>query len=107
MPWWTSIALVFFALVLLVGVGVSIAALAAFRRLGSTGEEVARSLEQLAARAEALERRIEHAEERTALVERKIAKLKASIERLSVLTWAIGDVARMVAHVRGAVLLRK
>jgi hypothetical protein len=106
-PWWTWIALVFFAVVVLVGVGVTIVALVAFRRLGSTSEEVARSIEELATRAEALEWRIEHAGERAALVERKIAKLNASIERLSVLTWAIGDVARKVAHVRSAVLLRK
>jgi SMC interacting uncharacterized protein involved in chromosome segregation len=107
MPWWTWAALGLFIVVVAIGAAVAVVALLTFKRLAATGEELTRSLEELAAKTEELDRRVAHAEERAELVERKIAKLNASLERLSVLTWAIGDVARTVSQVRNAVTLRK
>jgi uncharacterized protein YoxC len=107
MPWWTWAALGLFVVVVAVGAFLAVAAILTFRRLAATGEDLTRSLEELAAKTEGLDRRVAHAEERAELVERKIAKLNASLERLSVLTWAIGDVASSVAQVRRAVTLRK
>jgi predicted RNase H-like nuclease (RuvC/YqgF family) len=107
MPWWTWAALALFVVVVAIGVAVSIAAMAGFRRLAATGDQLTRSLEELAAKTEELDQRLAHAEQRAELVERKIAELNASLERLSVLTWAIGDAAKTVSKLRTAVTLRK
>jgi SMC interacting uncharacterized protein involved in chromosome segregation len=107
MPWWTWAALGLFIVVVAVGAFVAVAAMLTFRRLAATGGELTRALENLATKTEELDRRVAHAEERAELVERKIANLNASLERLSVLTWAIGDVSNTVSQIRKAVILRK
>jgi hypothetical protein len=107
MPWWTWAALGLFVVVVTLGAAVVLVALTTFRRLAATGEDLIRSLEEVAAKTEELDRRLEHAERRAELVDRNITKLNASLERLSVLTWAAGDVAKTVAQVRRAVTLRK
>jgi hypothetical protein len=107
MPWWTWAALGFFAVVVLVGAVVVLLAFLAMRRLERTGSEVESALEELTRKSEELEVRLEHANERAELVERKLAQLDRSLERLSVLTWALGDVSKTVSHVRNAVTLRK
>jgi uncharacterized protein YlxW (UPF0749 family) len=106
-PWWTWTALVVFSVVVAAGAAVTTAALIQLRRLASTGEELARSLDELNAKAEALQTRLEQAEERSEAVERKLARLDESYERLSVLLWALGDVRRTISHVTDAVTLRK
>ena len=107
MPWWTWTALAIFALVVLLGAAVTIVAFLQMRRLTAAGKDVARSLEELAGKTETLEARLEHAEQRAELVERKMAQLQTSFERLSVLTWALGDVRRVLSQVTDAVTLRK
>jgi hypothetical protein len=107
MPWWTWGALGFFAVVAVTGAIVVLVAFLGMRRLEQTGSQVEAALEDLARKGEELEARVEHANERAALVERKVAQLDGSLERLSVLTWALGDVSKTVSHVRGAVLPRK
>jgi uncharacterized protein YoxC len=107
MPWWTWAALVFFVVVVAAGAAVAVLTLMRMRRLSATGDRVAVALEDLTGRTEELERRLEHAQEQAELVERKVAKLNASMERLSVLTWALGDVAKTVSDVRSAITLRK
>jgi uncharacterized protein YoxC len=107
MPWWTWAALVFFVLVVATGAAVTVLSLIRMRCLSATGDRVAVALDDLTRRTEELERRLEHAQEQAELVERKVAKLNASMERLSVLTWALGDVAKTVSDVRSAVTLRK
>jgi uncharacterized protein YoxC len=107
MPWWTWAALVFFVLVVATGAAVTVLSLIRMRRLSATGDQVVLALDDLTRRTEELERRLEHAQEQAELVERKVAKLNASMERLSVLTWALGDVAKTVSDVRSAVTLRK
>jgi uncharacterized membrane protein YcjF (UPF0283 family) len=107
MPWWTWAALVFFAVVVMAGTAVVLIAFFRMRRLEQTAVELEAALEELSRRSEELEARLEHANERAELVERKLAQLDGSFERLSVLTWALGDVAKAVSQVRSAVLLRK
>ena len=107
MPWWTWAALVFFGVVVLTAAVVAFVGLLGMRRLTETGAQVEAGLEDLARKSEDLEARLEHAEERVALVERKLAQLDGSLERLSVLTWALGDLSKMISDVRSTVLLRK
>jgi uncharacterized protein YoxC len=107
MPSWTWAALVFFVLVVAAGAAVTVLSLVRMRRLSATGDQVVLALDDLTRRTEELERRLEHAQEQAELVERKVAKLNASMEGLSVLTWALGDVAKTVSDVRSAVTLRK
>src|SRR5215203_5167783 len=107
MPWWTWAALVFFVLAAVASAAVTVLSLMRMRRLSATGDRVAVALDDLTRKTEDLERRLEHAQEQAELVERKVAKLNASMERLSVLTWALGDVAKTVSQFRSAVTLRK
>jgi uncharacterized protein YoxC len=107
MPWWTWGALVFFVLIVAASAAVTVLSLVRMRRLSATGERVTVALDDLTRKTEDLERRLEHAEEQAELVERKVAKLNASMEQLSVLTWALGDVAKTVSQMRSAVTLRK
>jgi hypothetical protein len=107
MPWWTWAALTLFVLVACAGTVVTIAAFFQMRRLTTAGTDVARALEEVAAKTEVLQTRLEHAEQRAGLVERKMAQLDRSFERLSVLTWALGDVRRVVSQVTDAVTLHK
>ena len=107
MPWWTWAALVFFTLAVLAGSAVVLVAFFGMRRLEQTAVELEAALEDLSRRSEELEARLEHANERAELVERRLGQLDASLERLSVLTWALGDVSKAISQVRSAVLLRK
>ena len=107
MPWWTWTALAIFVLVVCVGIAVTFAAFLQMRRLSTAGGDVARALEEVASKMEALEGRLEHAEQRVDLVEQKMAKLNRSFDRLSVLTWALGDVRRTVSGITDALTLRK
>jgi predicted RNase H-like nuclease (RuvC/YqgF family) len=107
MPWWTWAALGFFGVVVVTGAVVAFVGFLGMRRLEKTGAELEAALDDLSRKGEKLEARLQHAEERADLVERKLTHLDASLERLSVLTWALGDVAKKISHVRSAVLLRK
>jgi hypothetical protein len=107
MPWWTWAALVFFGVAVLAAAVLVVLALLGMRRLAKTGAQVEAGLEDLARKSEELEARLAHADERTQLVERKLAHLDGSLERLSVLTWALGDVSRAVSDLRSTVMLRK
>jgi uncharacterized protein YlxW (UPF0749 family) len=107
MPWWTWAALVFFVLIVAASAAVTVLSLVRMRRLSATGDLVTVALDDLTRKTEDLERRLEHAEEQAELVERKVTKLNASMEQLSVLTWALGDVAKTVSQMRSAVTLRK
>jgi hypothetical protein len=107
MPWWTWLALGFFVLVVAAGGAIVLVTLLQMRRVRTTGVELAGALDELTRRTEDLERRLEQANERAELVERRMARLQGSMERLSVLTWALGDVGRTISQVRTAVTLRK
>ncbi|HEX5469778.1 MAG TPA: hypothetical protein VFW80_12100 [Gaiellaceae bacterium] len=107
MPWWTWVALGFFVAVVLAA---GTLALLAFRTLGALariGERLAAALDDLAAKGEELERRSASATEGFESVEPHFAHLQTTLDRFSVLTWALGDVARSVGRLRSAVLVRK
>jgi len=107
MPWWTWLALGFFALVVL---GASVVALLALRSLSalqSVGERLSASLEDLNAKTLELERKSERASLRVEEVQPHVDHLRRTMERLSVLTWALGDVLKTVGEMRNALLVRK
>ncbi|HYY34078.1 MAG TPA: hypothetical protein VE693_10950 [Gaiellaceae bacterium] len=107
MPWWTWIALGFFVAVVVAGATVALISFRRMRALKTAGDEVALALDDVTRKAEELEARVERANERAELVERKMAHLQASLEHLSVLTWALGDVGKTISQVRQAVTLKK
>ena len=107
MPWWTWTALVFFIVVVLAGIVVVGISFFRMRALEATGRQLEAELEELTRKSAELEARMEQADRRAELVERKLAHLNGSLERLSVLTWALGDASKAVSAVRRAVLLRK
>ena len=107
MPWWTWAALGFFAVIVVTGAVVVLVGFLGMRRLEQTGSQVEAALDDLTRKSEELEARLEHSNERAELVERKLAQLDSSLERLSVLTWALGDVSKTISHVRSAVMPRK
>jgi ABC-type bacteriocin/lantibiotic exporter with double-glycine peptidase domain len=107
MPWWTWIALAFFLLAVVIGAAVTFLSLRQMRRLQATGAEVAAALEELTRKTEELERRLEHASECAEMVEKRLDLLNESLERLSVLTWALDDVGKTISQLRSAILLKK
>jgi hypothetical protein len=94
MPWWTWLALGFFALAV---VATAIFAAFAIRRimpLAAASERIQSRLDELAVEAEALNVRVAHTQERVAEAERARAQLEGSLERLSVLTRSLQDARR-------------
>jgi uncharacterized membrane protein YcjF (UPF0283 family) len=107
MPWWTWTALVFFVVVVLAGIVVVGVGFFRMRTLEATGRQLEAELENLTRKNAELETRLAQADERAELVQRKLAHLDQSLERLSVLTWALGDASNAISAVRSAVFLRK
>ena len=75
--------------------------------LQSVGERLIVALEDLAAKSEELERSAERASMRVESAEPHFDHLRATLDRFSVLTWALGDVAKTIGQLRSAVLVRK
>jgi predicted RNase H-like nuclease (RuvC/YqgF family) len=100
MPWWTWLALGFFALTL-VATGVFAAyAVGKVRRAQALAEQLRQRVDGLARAAEDLERRLAHAQARAEELERERARLEGSLERLGVLTWALSDARKSVTRLR-------
>jgi predicted nuclease with TOPRIM domain len=100
-------ALGFFALVVF---GASVIALLALRSLSalqSVGERLNDSLEDLNAKTLELEEKSERASRRIEEVQPHFDHLRQTMERFSVLTWALGDVLKTVGEMRSAFLVRK
>ena len=104
MPWWTWIALGAFALTVVAAAIFVAFAFGRIKRLAATGEAIATRLEDLSQRGEELERRLDHANERAEDVQRHLERLEASLERLGVLSWALGDARTGIARLREAYL---
>jgi hypothetical protein len=104
-PWWTWIALGFFAAALVATLVLAFVGVRRIRGLQARAEEMTAAFEQLTSKAEELERRAETVEERRAQLEEHFARLGRSRERLSVLTWALRDATRGLTGLRSA--LRK
>ena len=107
MPWWTWIALGFFVAMLVIGAVYALLVIRSLEVLEATSERIATALEELAVKSEALERRNEEVQARREAALAHFEHLNATLERFSVLTWALGDVARTVSGLRAALLVRK
>ena len=105
MPWWTWIAIAFFAAAFVVGVAVAFAGIRRMRELQSRAEAMTAAFEELMAKAEALEQRALTVEENRARLEAHLARLGRSREKFGVLTWALRDATRDLTSFRNA--LRK
>jgi hypothetical protein len=103
-PWWTAAALALFAGVLLVtAIVVAVLVTRTLREVAQTRVAVSRALEDLASAVDRLEQRLARVSERSAEVERHVEALNRSLEKLSVLKWALGDAGRTYRRLRGAV----
>ena len=107
MPWWTWVSLAFFAAVVLAASILALVALRSLSRLQRTGELLQVAFEDLAEKSDELERRAARASMRVEAAEPHFEHLRTSLDRFSVLTWAIGDMARTVARLRAALLVQK
>ena len=107
MPWWTWVSLAFFAGVVLTASIVALVALRSVSRLQTVGERLQVAFDDLALKSEELERRAARASMRVESTEPHFEHLRTSLDRFSVLTWAIGDMAKTVGKLRSAVLLQK
>jgi outer membrane murein-binding lipoprotein Lpp len=107
MPWWTWVALGIFVASLVAASVIGILMLSSLKALQATSERLATALEDLSAKGEALERRAERAQTHVESAEPHFEHLKATLDRFSVLSWALGDVAKTIGALRSAVLVRK
>ncbi len=107
MPWWTWVSLAFFAAVVLAASIVALLALRSLSRLQTVGERLQVAFEDLSVKSDELERRAARASSRVESAEPHFEHLRGSLDRFSVLTWAIEDVAKTVGELRSAVLIRK
>ena len=100
MPWWTWLALGFFALALVATGIFAVYAIGKVRRAEAVAGRLQERLDELAHTAEAVERRMAHAQARAEELERERARLEVSLDRLSVLTWALSDARKSVTRLR-------
>ena len=107
MPWWTWVSLAFFAACVLAASIVALTMLLSLMRLKSVGERLQAAFEDLSLKSEELERRAARASSNVEAAEPHFAHLRVSLDRFSVLTWAIGDVSKTVSQIHEAVTLRK
>jgi hypothetical protein len=103
-PWWVWIAVAALMAVLVAGAGFAGAVFFRLKRMRRIGDEIAAWAEVMARRSELLESRLAHASERAEEVQQHLDRLNASVERLSVLSWALGDARKSVTRLRGAYL---
>ena len=107
MPWWTWVALGIFVASLIAASVIGVLMILTLRSLQTTSERLAAAMEDLAARGEALERRTAEASDNVESAEPHFEHLRVTLDRFSVLTWALGDVAKTIGELRSAVLVRK
>ena len=107
MPWWTWIALGIFVASLVAASVIGILMLVTLKSLQVTSLRLSVALEDLAAKGEALERRSAQVSARAEAAEAHFAHLRETLDRFSVLTWAMGDVAKTIGELRSAVAVRK
>jgi hypothetical protein len=106
-PWWTWVALAFFAAVVLAASIVALLALRSMSALGAVGERLQAAFEDLDAKSRELERRAARASGRIESAEPHFDHLRVTLDRFSVLTWAIGDMAKTVGRLRSGLLIQK
>jgi DNA anti-recombination protein RmuC len=103
-PWWVWISVGALALVLFAGAVFAAVVFQRVKRLRTTLDAIAAHAEEIARRGEKLDSRLAHVTERAEEAQQHLDRLHASFERLSVLTWALGDARESVARLRGAYL---
>jgi hypothetical protein len=106
-PWWTWVSLGFFAAVVIAASVVALLALRSMKALQSVGERLQVAFEDLAAKSEELERRAARASGGVESAEPHFEHLRVTLDRFSVLTWAIGDMAKTVGRLRSGLLIQK
>jgi predicted RNase H-like nuclease (RuvC/YqgF family) len=104
MPWWTWLALGVFALALVATAIFAVYAIGKVRRAQASAGRLQARVDELARTAEEVERRLAHAQSRAEELERERARVEVSLDRLSVLTWALSDARKGVTHLRRAYL---
>jgi site-specific recombinase len=107
MPWWTWVSLAFFAAVVLAASIVALVTLRSMSRLQTVGERLQVAFDDLALKSEELERRAARASSKVESAEPHFDHLRTTLDRFSVLTWAIGDMAKTVSRVRRMLLVQK
>ena len=107
MPWWTWVALGIFVASLIAASVIGALMLVTLKSLQVTSVRLSAALEDLAAKGEALERRSAEMSAHSEAAEAHFAHLRETLDRFSVLTWAIGDVAKTIGDLRSAVAVRK
>jgi predicted RNase H-like nuclease (RuvC/YqgF family) len=100
MPWWTWLALGFFALAFVATGIFAVYAIGKVRRAQAVAEQLQTRVDGLARTAEQIERRLAQAQARAEELERERARLEVSLDRLSVLTWALSDARKNVTRLR-------
>ena len=106
-PWWTWVALGFFVAVVLAAGIMAALALRTLGALEAVSDRLALALEDLAGKGEELERRAARSTARVESAEPHFEHLRTTLDRFSVLTWALGDAARTASRLRSAMLVRK
>ena len=76
-------------------------AIRAFRRLRAAGRSLTAALEDLTRSSAELERRASALGERVEKLQAARARLRASLDTLEVLNWALGDARGLLARLRG------
>ena len=107
MPWWTWVSLAFFAGVVLAASIVALVALRSVSRLQTVGERLQVAFDDLAPRAKSSSDAPRGRACGSSPPSRTSSTCATSLDRFSVLTWAIGDMAKTVGKLRSAVLLQK
>jgi hypothetical protein len=107
MPWWTWVSLAFFAAVVLAASILALLALRSMSRLQAVGEQLQDAFDDLAEKSEELERRTARASSKVESAEPHFEHLRTTLDRFSVLTWAIGDMAKTAGRIRSTLLIRK
>ena len=104
MPWWIWIPLGLLASTVVAAAVQTLFAYGRIKRLQATGGAIAARAEEVARSSEELEVRLDRASGRADEIERHLDRLRESLERLSVLSWALGDARKGIARLRGAYL---
>ncbi|HEY7004155.1 MAG TPA: hypothetical protein VH281_07725 [Gaiellaceae bacterium] len=107
MPWWTWVALGIFVASLVAASIIGLLVLRSLKTLQGTSERLAKALEELAEKGEALERRSAEMSAHVEAAEPHFEHLKVTLDRFSVLTWALGDVAETIGELRRTLVVRK
>jgi len=101
-PTWVWIPIAVFLLgVTGVSAGLVVFGIRAFRELRSVGRSLTAALEELTRSSAELERRASALSERVEKLQAARARLRASLDKLEVLNWALGDARDLLARLRG------